>query len=435
MNSLKYILVLLFSLNSFIVYNQINKNSPEWPGFRGKNNSGIWHTDLKIDTLTPAHIKKVWEAEVKPGYSGPTVSGQRVYVMDYDRESSKERVLCFNESTGEEIWEYGYPVNYAMVGYPVGPRASVIIENDLAFSFGTMGHLHCFDSHTGEIKWHVNTYEEYKNRIPIWGLATSPIIEEDLVIVQIGGVPDACIVAFDKQTGKEVWRALEDEASYSTPIIIQQGGTKVMVAWTGESIAGLSPSTGKIYWKIPFEKKKMIMNVASPVWSPPYLFLTAFFDGSLLLKLNRDMPTAEFLWHKSGKNERETVALHSTISTPIIEEGYVYGIGSYGEVRCIDLLTGERIWEDQSLVRQGRWSNIHFIRQGDKVWAFNETGDLVLGKFTPDEFKNFGKVNLIDPVKISPNPRGGVCWAIPAFYRNRIIVRNDERMVCYEIGD
>lgn len=435
MNGLKYIFILFLSLNSFIACNQVNKSSPEWPGFRGKNNSGIWHTDLRKDTLTPASIKMIWETDVKPGYSGPTVSGHKVYVMDYDRENSKERVLCFDESTGEKIWEYEYPVDYSMVGYPVGPRASVIIENDLAFSFGTMGHLNCFDSHTGEIKWRVNTYEEYKNRIPIWGLATSPIIEEGLVINQIGGVPDACVVAFDMHTGKEVWRALEDEASYSTPITIMQGDKKVMVIWTGESIAGLSPSTGKIYWKIPFQKKKMIMNVASPVWSPPYLFLTAFFDGSLLLKLDMEKPAAELLWHKTGKNERETIALHSTISTPVIKEGYVYGIDSYGEVRCLDLLTGERIWEDKSLVRPGRWSNIHFILQGEKIWGFNETGELLFGQFTPEGFKNFGSVRLIDPVKISPNPRGGVCWAIPAFYGKRIIVRNDEKMVCYEVGD
>ncbi|MFW5820525.1 MAG: PQQ-binding-like beta-propeller repeat protein, partial [Bacteroidota bacterium] len=425
-NYLKFVFILLFILFCcFPSYNQVSKNPSEWPRFRGKFNSGIWHTDLNIDTLTPANIKKLWEADLKPGYSGPTVSDQKVFVMDYDRESSKERVLCFDESTGEKNWEYEYPVDYAIVGYPVGPRASVIIENDQAFSFGTMGHLHCFDSRTGEIKWFVNTLEEYNNRIPIWGLATSPIIEEGLVIVQIGGVPDACVVAFNMDSGKEVWRALEDEASYSTPIIIQQGDKKVMLIWTGESIAGLNPSTGEIYWKIPFEKKKMIMNVASPVWSSPYLFLTAFFDGSILLKLDHEKPSAEPLWHKAGKNERETIALHSTISTPIIKEGYVYGIGSYGELRCLDLLTAERIWEDKSLVRQGRWSNIHFVRQGEKVWGFNETGEMILGELTPAGFKNYGKVNLIDPVRISPNPRGGVCWAIPAFYGNRVIVRND----------
>jgi outer membrane protein assembly factor BamB len=216
--------------------------------------------------------------------------------------------------------------------------------------------------------------------------------------------------------------------------MIKQGDSPVMLVWTGENIAGLNPSNGEAYWKIPFEKKKMIMNVASPVVSSPYVFLTAFFDGSFLLKLDRQKPAAELLWQKVGRNERETIALHSTISTPVIKDGYVYGIDSYGEVRCLDLLTGERIWEDKSLVRQGRWSNIHFIEQDEKVWAFTETGELILGEFSPEGFLNYGSVKLIDPVRISPNPRGGVCWAIPAFYGNRIIVRNDEKVVCYEVG-
>ncbi len=434
MNHLKFILPIFLCLFYLLQsHSQETENKTEWPGFRGFNNSGIWNSDLHLDTLTSDHVRKVWEVPVKSGYSGPTVADKRVFIMDYDREASKERVLYFHEESGDKIWEYDYPVTYTSVGYPTGPRASVVIDGNLAFSFGTMGHLHCLDAGTGKVQWSVNTLDVYKNRIPIWGLATSPVIEGDLVIVQNGGVPDACVVAFNKFTGKEVWKALDDNASYSTPIIIDQGDQRVMIIWTGEHIAGLNPNTGKVYWKIPYEKKKMIMNVASPVWSPPYLFLSAFFDGSFLLKLNTEKPEAELLWGKAGRSERETIALHSTISTPVIKEGYVYGTGSYGEVRCLDLTTGERIWEDLSLVRQGRWSNIHFIPQNEKVWSFNETGEIIYGEFTPEKFKNFGRVKLIDPVMLSPNPRKGVCWAIPAFYGNRIIVRSDEKMICYEI--
>lgn len=434
MNTQKYILLIFLCLAFLLkTHGQGKGYKHEWPGFRGIANSGYWYSDLKLDTFTSGHVQKIWEVPVKSGYTGPTVSDQRVYVMDFDRENSKERILCFYEESGIKIWQYEYPVSYSSVGYPTGPRASVIIEGNLAFSFGTMGDLYCFDASTGNVKWNVNTLEAYNSRIPIWGLASSPVIEGDLVIVQIGGVPDACVVAFNKFTGEEVWKALDDNASYSTPIIINQDEKRIMIIWTGEHIAGLNPNTGKVYWKIPYEKKKMIMNVASPVWSPPYLFLTSFFDGSFLLKLNLEKNEAKLLWHKVGKSERETNGLHSTISTPVIKNGYIYGIDSYGEVRCMDLLTGERIWEDLSLVRQGRWSNIHFIRQDEKVWAFNETGELILGKFTPQKFSNYGRVKLIETVMLSPNPRHGVCWAIPAFYGNRIIVRNDEKMICYEI--
>lgn len=425
----------LIWITPFHAYNQEKEKIPGWPAFRGMNNTGTWHTELELDTLTPNNIRKLWEVHVNSGYAGPTVSGQKVYVMDFIRETSTERVLCFHASTGAKSWEHGYDREYARVGYPTGPRASVLVEDSLVYALGTMGDLHCLNAETGNVSWYKNTLEVYENRIPIWGLAASPIITGDNVIVQVGGVPDACIVAFNKFTGREVWKALGDNASYSTPILIEQGGKRVMVIWTGEHVAGISPGNGKVYWKIPYEKRKMIMNVASPVYSPPYLFLSSFFDGAFLYKLDQEKPGAELIWHRVGKSERATDALHTTISTPVIKDEYIYGVDSYGEVRCLELLTGERVWEDKTLVRQDRWSNIHFVRQGEMAWGFNETGSLILGKFTPEAFKNYGSVKLIDPVKISPNPRGGVCWAHPAFFGNRVIVRNDKKMVCYELRE
>ena len=121
------------------------------------------------------------------------------------------------------------------------------------------------------------------------------------------------------------------------------------------------------------------------------------------------------------------------ISTPQIR--YVYGVGSYGETRCLDLLTGERIWEDLTLVPKARWANIHLVQQGEKSWGFNELGELLLGQFTPEGFKDLGRVKLIDPVKISPNPRNGVCWAHPAFSGHRIFIRSDEQLVCVQINN
>lgn len=378
----------------------------------------------------------MWEVPVGHGYCGPTVANGKVYLMDYVGESVKsERVLCFDAETGNLLWSHEYERPYSMVGYPTGPRASVLVDGGRAYSYGTMGNLYCLDAHTGKVIWQVSGEDDYNSEIPVWGLASAPLIENNLLIVQLGGRPDACLVAFDKLSGKEVWRSLTDRASYSAPIVINQAGERVLVCWTGDNLAGLNPESGQVYWKVPFERRKGIINIATPVYEPPYIFLSSFWDGSMLVRLDEKTLDAELVWRRTGKNERNTDALHCCISTPVIQDGYIYGIDSYGEFRCLEMMTGDRIWTDSTLVPYGRWANAHFVRQGKKIWSFNELGELILGEFSPAGFRDLGRVEIIKPVSVSPNPRGGVNWAHPAFVRRRIYARSDAKLVCYELRE
>lgn len=429
---LKLIPLLSLVFAALSVPGQDHPSSTDWNQWRGPDRSGTWYNAPDVDTLTSSMIKQLWEVPVGPGYSGPTVSRGQVFLMDF--QDGSERVLCYNADNGQLNWSYSYPVSYS-VGYPTGPRTSVQLLAGKAYSFGTMGHLHCFDAVTGEIIWHINAMERYKSRIPIWGLASNPILVDNKLIVQLGGESGACLVAFHKDSGNEIWRALDDEASYSAPILINQAGKRVLICWTGESISGLDPENGRLYWSVPFQPGKMIMNIANPVYDPPYLFLSGFFDGSYLLKLNQKTTSAALVYHRHGPDEKNTDALHCCISTPLIQDGYVYGIDSYGETRCLDLLTGDRIWEDLTLVPKARWANVHLVRQKEKVWGFNEVGEVLLGQFTPKGYVDLGRVRVIDPVKISPNPRNGVCWAHPAFADHRIFIRSDEQLVCFQVNN
>jgi len=398
----KVFLIFIFFLLACQVSCQDNMPGQDWAQWRGPDRSGTWYDGPDIQNLTAENITRRWAVKIGPGYSGPTVSEGRLYVMVY--ADGSEQVRCFNAGNGKEIWTYSYPVSYN-VGYPTGPRTSVQIFDGKAYSFGTMGHLNCFNAETGKVLWQINTLEQYESRIPIWGFASNPILVNDNLILQVGGISGACLVAFHKDTGNEVWRSLEDEASYSAPILIPQAGKQVLVYWTGESISGLDPENGQVHWSIPFQPGNMIMNIATPVYDPPHLFLSGFFDGSYLVKLEQQTLAAELVYHRHGSSENKTDALHCCISTPLIQDGYIYGIDSYGETRCLNLLTGDRIWE------------------------------LLLGKFTPKGYVDLGRVKLIDPVKISPNPRNGVCWAHPAFVGNQIFVRSDEQLVCIQVNN
>ena len=412
-------------------YNSVE--AADWSQWRGPDRNGTWTEKGIVKKFTAPQLSIRWRAKISNGYSGPTVADGRVYITDrLTTPEQVERVLCLDAMTGKPIWSYSYECKYKKVGYPNGPRAAVTINDNRTYSLGTMGHLFCLDAATGNLLWAKDCAAEYKAKIPIWGISASPLVEADLVIVQIGGRDSACLVAFDKVTGKEQWRALDDNASYSAPIIIEQARKRVLVCWTGDSIAGLNPLTGKIYWQYPFKPFRMVINVPTPVFRDNYLFVTSFYDGSLLLKVNQDELTIEKVWRRKGASEVETDSLHCMISTPVLQGDYIYGVDSYGQLRCLDLHTGNRIWESLDAVPKNRWANIHMVQHEDKIWMFNESGELIICKLSPQGFHEISRTKLIKPTKGQLNR--GVCWSHPAFAYKHIYIRNDKELICADLS-
>jgi outer membrane protein assembly factor BamB len=407
----------------------------EWPQWRGPGRDGVWNETGLVQKFSSPQLKPRWRAKIGSGYSGPTVADGRVYVTDRLFEPKQiERVHCFDWKTGEPIWKHVYVCAYRGVGYEAGPRASVTIDEGRAYALGAMGHLHCLDAADGTVLWEKFLNREYKIRMPIWGIAGSPLIEQGLVIVQIGGSNEACLVAFDKITGEEKWRALDDEASYSAPIVIEQAGKRVLVCWTGGNVAGLDPTTGEVYWKHPFQPTRMVIAIATPVVDRDRLFVSCFYDGSLMLKLDRDRLAVEQIWRRLGPNEMKTDSLHCMIGTPLLEGDYVYGVDSYGELRCLDAATGDRIWESQEPTPRARWSTIHMVKNHDKVWMFNERGELIISKLSPAGYQEISRTMLIEPTMLQLPQRGGVCWSHPAYAYRHVFARNDEALVAADLS-
>jgi outer membrane protein assembly factor BamB len=400
---LAMIIVSLFVVDGF---------AADWPQWRGPNRDGVWQEKGIVEKFASPQLPVRWRAKIANGYCGPTVTNGLVYVTDRLASPTQlERVHCFDAMTGKEKWSYPYECIYKGFDHRDGPRASVTIEDNRAYSLGAMGHLFCFDAAKGNVLWSKDLYTEYK--------------------MQIGGKDNACLLALDKVTGKEKWRALKDSASYSAPIVINQAGKRVLVCWTGERVVGLDFVTGKLYWQQPFAQR-MVHNIASPVFKNGYLFVSSFFDGSLLLRVNANKLAVEKLWQRRGPNEKKTDALHCCISTPVLQGGYIYGVDSYGELRCLDLQTGDRIWESLDAVPKNRWANVHMVRNGDKIWMFNERGELIISKLSPQGFGEISRAKLIKPTR--GQLRRGVCWSHPAFAYRHIYIRNDEELICADLS-
>ena len=353
----------------------------EWPQWRGPAGDGVWGESGIVTELPQPAIPLRWRAEISSGYSGPTVADGRVFVMDrITKPRQIERVHCFAWQTGELLWSHQYEREYRNVDFPAGPRACVVIADGLAYALGAMGDLHCLDAESGKVIWRRDLLEEYDISMPIWGIAASPVVFGDLVIVQVGGV-SACFVAFDRRTGEEKWKALADRASYATPVFADHNGTQVLVCLTGDHVAALDPASGQVHWKYPHPPKQMVISIASPVVVGDRLFVTNFFDGSLMLRLLPDRFAVEEIWRRAGSSELKTDALHSTITTPLIIGDHVYGVDSYGEFRALDAASGDRVWENLEIIPKARWATAHLVRHGDRVWILNERGKLLITTF------------------------------------------------------
>jgi outer membrane protein assembly factor BamB len=154
-----------------------------------------------------------------------------------------------------------------------------------------------------------------------------------------------------------------------------------------------------------------------------------------MLKLNNDRPAASQVWRRLGPDEQHTETLHSMIGTPWLIGDYIYGVDSYGQLRCLHADTGDRVWESLKAVPKSRWATIHIVRNGDRMWLFNERGMLIIAKFSPEGYEEISRSKLIDPTSLQLPQRGGVCWSHPAFAYRHVFARSDDKLVCASLAE
>lgn len=244
------------SVASLLVYTGVlsfRTHADDWSQWQGSGRDGIYREDGIIDSIPPSGLKVRWRTPIERGFSGPAVAGERVFVTDRLKDPDRERVVCLASTDGAWLWDHAYPCEYAEMEYGNGPRATPTIHEGLVYTLGTKGHFHCLDAETGALQWKKDFVQEVAAVIPRYGASAAPLIEKDLVIVMAGGTPDATVMAFDRLTGEERWRALGDRPAYSAPIIFGPEGTRQLIVWTADGIHSLDPVSGTTYWTVPFE--------------------------------------------------------------------------------------------------------------------------------------------------------------------------------------
>jgi len=421
--------------------------SDDWPQWRGPRRDGVWRETGIVEKLPP-QLSILWRAKIGEGYSGPAVVGSRVYLTDRLLDQGEanpedpfskaavggsERVLCLDAGNGNVLWKHQYAARYA-ISYPSGPRATPTVKDGRVYALGAMGDLFCLNAGSGEVVWSRNLLRDFQAEINTWGLSSAPLLDGNRLIVLAGGVAGGGVLALDKDDGKEVWRALEaPDPGYSAPIIIEAGGKRQLIVWTPRELASLDPESGKVYWQEPF-KSQSGLSVATPVFDPRenLLFVTAFYNGPLMMKLESDRPAARLSWKGKKDSEIDTDGLHAILCTPVLEGGNLYGVCSYGQLRCLDARTGTRIWESLAATGSGRWWNAFLVKHEDRFFLCNEQGELITARLTPQGYEESSRAPLIAPTNQAL--RRKVVWSHPAFANRRVYARNDGEIVCADLS-
>jgi outer membrane protein assembly factor BamB len=438
---------------ALLVLSSAFAHGDDWSQWLGDRRDGVWRETGTLDKFPRNGPKFLWRAPVGKGYSGPSVVGDRVFVMDRIRATDKdgkplrptrdgilgkERVLCLDATTGKEVWKHEYDRPYT-IHYGSGPRTTPTVKGGKVYTLGGMGDLYCLDAKTGKPLWHRDLMKDHDiTSPPVWGYSSHPLVEGELVYVTVGGKGSA-VVALNKNTGKEVWKALtSEEIGYSPVTLIELGKQKQLVVWLADSLDGLDPATGKVQWTQQYPVGRPLIrpavSIVTPVLAGRTLFVSTAYHGTMAVELDEKLSSPKVKW--AGKSNRMDKAdgLHSLMANPVVEGGYLYGSCAMGEMRCLDAKTGKQVWQTYDFIggERANCGTAFVVPHGKRFWVFNDQGTLFLAELTPRGHKILTRARIIEPIEMA---RGRtVVWSHPAFARKCVFVRNDKELVCVSLA-
>lgn len=382
----------------------------DWPQWRGPRRDGVSHEKGWLARWPDGGPKRLWEAKVGRGLATVAVSQGRLYTIGHVK--GKDIIWCLDAATGKVTWKHAYPCKFRFA-YP-GPAATPTVDGDRVFSHSREGDLICLDAAKGTVVWHRNVREDFKVPVqkPDYGNASSPLVLGGLVVVEVGA-PDGLIVAFDKASGKTVWRGGEGgRFAYSSPMGHEWRGKQVVVAFHALGLGVFDAADGQELWRYPWKTYDRC-SVATPVLLGDRAFISASYgSGAALVKLGQDKP----LW--------ATKDMMSHHATCVLWEGHLYGFHfdrrKPATLRCLDAKTGAVKWS------AGRLGNGTVTVADGKLIVLGQRGDLVVAPASPEGFVPISRVDKL---------LTGLCWTVPVLCNKRLYCRNHSGdLVCLDLS-
>ena len=393
-----------------------NSMAGDWPQILGPARSGTAASEKLPEKWPPGGPKKLWAAKLGSGYAGPAVVGDQAIV--FHRMEDKEVVESFDARTGRSQWKTSFPALYrGGIDPDIGPRCVPVVAGDSVFVFGAAGDLHAVSLTTGKARWSRSLYADYKGDEGYFGAGSTPLVIGGKVLVNVGG-RGAGIVALEAATGKTVWKATDEAASYSSPVKVTVGGQEQALFITRMNCVLANPESGNVQTLFPFGKRGPTVNAATPLVFGNNLFVTASYG------VGGKMCVLEGSGTKQQWADDET--LSSQYATPVQQNGFLYGTHGredqgVAELRCVEAATGKVKWAEKD------FGVAHVILADGKLLLLKVDGHLILAAAVPEQFKQLASAEV----------PGDITRALPALSNGRLYIRTGSgggELVCLSVG-
>ena len=380
-----------------------------WTNFRGPRRDGKYE-EASISTNWPAAgLPVVWKQPVGIGHSSFVVADGKAYTIEQRR--SQEVVAAYDMNNGRELWTQKWNAAFTD-STGDGPRSTPTWDAGRLYALGATGEFRCLDANTGTVIWGKNILTDNQARNLPWAMAASPLIVDDKVIVLPGGASGKSVVAYNKNTGAPVWRVLNDQQAYVSPMLVELAGRRQIIVVSSSRVVGLTPEHGALLWEYPWDTANGI-NVSQPIMVDRNRFFisSGYGKGAALVEIkgSGDSFTASTVW--------ENTNMKNKFNSSVLYNGYIYGLDE-GILVCLDVNTGERKWKD------GRYGYGQIILAGSHLIVTSDQGDVALVKATPAQYTEVARFTAVQ----------GQTWNYPAIDNGRLLVRNSNEMAAYDIS-
>src|SRR5262245_38139003 len=378
----------------------------DWPHWRGPQRNGISAESGWLDAWPPAGPPIPWKAEVGIGTSSLAVADGRVFTIGHGNDN--DTVYCLDADKGAVLWRHSYESDLGDKFFDGGPTSTPTVDGNRVYTMGRWGEVFCFDAPTGKIVWSVNLQKTGGFPPPSWGFGGSPLVHENLLVLNVGDAG----VALDKTSGKVVWKSAATESGYSTPLPIKRGDETFVLIGSAKSYLAVNARTGREAWRVKWVTQYGV-NAADPVVDGEQVFISSGYQkGCAFLQLGKSEP--ELL--------RQSRVLRTQMNPAVLVGGHLYAVdGDTTEktmLKCVEFATGTEKWS-RPLTGAGA-----VTLADNRLVVLSGAGELMIAPVSAEAFTPTARANVLT----------GKGWTVPVLANGRIYCRNAEgTVVCVDV--